>query len=149
MASKGTPTTGLALIAARVYGSLPYTLVAYTNAQGSLGPGSVLADLAQPDQANGYAPIVLPAVGWTFSGGVASYAHPSGANNSGDGLNNPCWYATGAWSADVTGAAMIDPVTGTLQHFVDALDGQGNPAPFTAKVGGKWAIDISNLASSP
>lgn len=144
MSNKGSPSAGLAEIARRVFTGPQYTLVAYTNAQGSLGPTTMLSDLVQPTVANGYAPILLDGV-WSFNGGVASYAHSAGATNSNDGLNHPCWYATGAWSAPATGAAMV--YGNIVQHFVDYTDGSGSLISFIAAAGGKWATDISSLAS--
>lgn len=146
MATKGTTIAGLQEIARRVFSGPAYTLVAYTNSQGSLGPNTALSDLIQPSTVNGYAPILLDGV-WTFTGGVASYAHSAGATNSNDGLNNPTWYASGAWSAPATGAAMV--YGGVVQHFVDYVDGGGNLISFIAAAGGKWAIDISNLVNGP
>jgi len=146
MANKGCPNAGLAEIVRRIFTGPAYTLVAYTNSQGSLGASTILSDLVQPTQANGYAPILLDGV-WSFSGGVASYAHSSGASNSNDGNNWPTWYSTGTWSAPATGAAMV--YGSIVQHFVDYVDGSGNPIQFVASNGGKWAIDISNLVSGP
>lgn len=142
MAKQGTPLSGLALIAQRVFSGPAYSLIAYTNTQDSLGPATALSDLMQPTQTNGYAPIVLDGV-WDFTGGVATYTHSAGASN--DGLGNPSWTASAGWSANVTGVAMI--YGSVVQHFMDLRDGSGNPNVFTAAAGKKLAVVISNLVS--
>lgn len=126
------------------------TLVAYTNTQDSLGNDTVPGDLTQPNQANGYAPITLPKGGWSISGGIATYTQPPGGNFDGDG--NPCWIATGGWSADVTGVALLQ--SGVILHFFDhrypsddPLDPlAGTPATFTAAAGRKLVVDLSTLS---
>src|SRR4051812_49331422 len=119
MARQGTPNGGLDEITERAYvNGGDFTLVAYTNAQDSLGPTSMAADLVQPTQSNGYAPIVLTGT-WSTSGGVLAYVHPAGPNA--DALGNPTWFASGAWSAPVTGVAMI--FGGRIVHFFDHRDG--------------------------
>src|SRR5215470_5109651 len=120
MSNKGTPSAGLQEIARRVFTGPAYSLVAYTNTQGSLGAATVASDLIQPTQANGYAPIVLNGI-WSFTAGIATYVHSGGATD--DGFGNPCWYPTGAWSAPVTGVALI--YNSIVQHFVDYVDATG------------------------
>jgi hypothetical protein len=144
MPNKGTPAEGLAEIARRVFSGPAYSLIAYTNAQGSLGPTTVYANLTQPSQVNGYAPIVLNGT-WSFTAGVAAYTHPAGASN--DGFGNACWYASGAWSGAVTGAALV--YAGIIQHFMDLVDGNGALTTFTAAAGGKLAVSVPSLVSSP
>lgn len=139
-----TPLEGLQLIAKRVFVDGPdYSIVAYTNAQGSLGLSSVYADLVQPASANGYAPIVLDGT-WSPNEGVSTYVHSAGASN--DGFGNPCWYPTAGWGADVTGVAMV--YLGIIQHFLDLRDGSGKLTTFTAAAGKKLATSISEFASS-
>jgi hypothetical protein len=117
------------------------TLIAYTNTQDSLGNSTAPGDLTQPNQANGYAPITLPKAGWTISNGIATYAQPPAANFDADG--NPCWIATGSWSAGVAGAALIQ--NGAVLHFYDHRDGNGDPLTFTAQSGRKFVVDLSAL----
>lgn len=136
----GTPLGGLDEIIERVYSGPDFTLVCYTNTQDSLGPNTVATDLAQPTVGNGYAPIVLTGT-WSFSGGVATYSHPEGAEAASDG--HPCWFPTGTWSAPVTGVAMI---YGTrVVHFYDVRDGDGTPTTFVAAAGKRFAVDMSTL----
>lgn len=142
MARQGTPLGGLDEIIERVYSGPDYTLVCYTNAQDSLGSSTLAADLTQPTEANGYAPILLIGT-WSFSGGVATYAHPEGA--SGDALGNPCWFASGSWSAAVTGVAMV--YGSRVQHFMDLRDVFGAPITFVAAAGKKLAVDMTTLAA--
>lgn len=144
MARQGTPNGGLAEIIERVYVNGPdLTLVAYTNAQDSLGPNTVAADLTQPTVANGYAPIVLPHTGWSQSSGVTSFVQPAGPNA--DALGNPTWFASGAWSAPVTGMAII---YGTrVLHFMDHRDGSGTAATFTAAAGKRLSVDLASLVA--
>lgn len=142
MARQGTPVGGRNLYLQRaLLEGVDCTLVAYTNAQDSLGNGTVPGDLAQPTQTNGYAPITLPKAGWAFANGVATYSQPPGANFDADG--NPAWYPTGAWSADVTGVAILQ--AGVLLHFFDHRDINGDPAVFTAATGRKLVADLSAL----
>lgn len=142
MARSGTPLGGLDEIAERVFSGPAYTLVCYTNTQDSLGPNTVAADLTQPDEANGYAPIVLDGE-WTWENGVTGYTHPEGPNA--DPFGNPCWFPTGTWSAVVTGVAMI--YGERVQHFMDLRDGAGDPATFVAAAGKRFEVDMSTLAA--
>ena len=141
MARQGSPNAGLTLIAQRVFEGPDYTLVAYTNTQDSLGPDTVAADLTQPTQANGYAPILLNGT-WGYSNGVASYTHPAGPNT--DEFGNPTWFPTGTWSATVTGVAIV--FGSTVQHFMDLRDGAGSPVTFVAAAGKRLTVDLVNLA---
>lgn len=143
MARQGTPNGGLNEIAERAYvNGADFTLVAYTNAQDSLGPNSVAADLTQPTQANGYAPIVLTGT-WSVNNGVETYLHPAGPNA--DALGNPTWFASGAWSAPVTGVALI--FGARIVHFSDHRDGAGVAATFTAASGKRLSVDLAALAA--
>jgi len=128
---QGTPNGGLDEIAARTYvNGTDFTLIAYTNAADSLGPLTILADLAQPAVANGYAPIVLDGA-WTTLNGIVTYVHSGGGN--------PTWSASGAWSATVTGVAIIFGTS--VVHFKD------NAVPFVAAAGKKLAIDMATVVS--
>lgn len=130
MAHSGTPYGGLAEIAERVYiNGADLTLVAYTNSPDSLGPDSVAADLVQPTQANGYAPIVLNGT-WSNANGVISYDHPG----------DPTWTASGTWSAPVTGCAII--YGARIMHFRDFNDTGGS---WSASAGRKLAAQIREL----
>lgn len=141
MATQGTPNGGLNEIAERVYvNGADFTLVAYTNAQNSLGANTVAADLTQPTQANGYAPIVLNGT-WSVTNGVLSYAHPAGPNT--DSLGNPGWFPSGVWSAPVTGVALISG--SRVMHFFDHRDGNGVAASFTAAAGKRFVVDLATL----
>ncbi len=132
MARSGTPDGGLDEIGERVYvNGADFTLVAYTNTPNSLGNSTMVADLVQPTVANGYAPIALNGT-WTTVEGLVEYDHGT--------PDNPTWTATGAWSAPVTGAAII---TGTrVVHFRDYNDAGGS---WVAANGRKLAVDITNL----
>lgn len=143
MAREGTPNGGLDEITTRVYiDGADLTLVAYTNTQDSLDSGTVAADLTQPTQANGYAPITLNGT-WATNNGVVTYTHPAGPNT--DAQGNPAWYPTGTWSATVTGVAMI---FGTkVVHFMDVRDGNGDPSTWVAAAGKLFPVDVSTLAS--
>ena len=141
MARQGTPFGGLNEIAERAYvNGADFTLIAYTNAQDSLGPNTVAADLTQPTTSNGYAPIVLNGT-WSVSNGVLSYAHPAGPNT--DSLGNPGWFPSGAWSAGVTGIAIISG--SRVMHFHDYRDGAGTPKTFTAAAGKRLVVDLATL----
>ncbi len=129
MATEGTPFQGLDYAAARVYGA-HLSLVAYTNAAGSLGDASVYADLVQPT-GGGYAPITLDGT-WSFSNGTVSYVK-SGAD--------PRWTATGAWSNTVRGVAMVDIAQQKLLHFRD------NGTAFVAANLKVLEVDITTLVS--
>jgi hypothetical protein len=143
VARQGTPNGGLNEIAERAYvNGADFTLVAYTNTQDSLGPNTVAADLTQPNQTNGYAPIVLNGT-WSVSNGVLTYQHPAGPNT--DTLGNPGWFPTGAWSADVTGVALISG--SRVMHFHDHRDGNGDPKTFTAANGRRLTVDLSTLVA--
>lgn len=134
MAKKGTPRGGLSEIAKRVFIDGPdYTLVAYTNAPNSLGPDSVAADLVQPTEANGYAPITLNGT-WNEVNGVVEYDH-------GGGNTHPEWTASGTWSAPVTGVAIV---YGTrIQHFMD-YDQVGSGS-WIAAAGRKLRVRIADV----
>lgn len=143
MARQGTPNGGLDEITERAYvNGADFTLVAYTNAQDSLGASSVAADLTQPTSVNGYAPIVLSGT-WSTSGGVLTYTHPAGPNA--DVLGNPSWFPTGAWSAGVTGVALI--YGSRIVHFMDHRDAVGSPLTFVAAAGKRFTVDISSLVA--
>lgn len=143
MARQGTPNGGLAEITERVYvNGADFTLVAYTNTQDSLGANTVAADLTQPTSANGYAPITLNGT-WSTNNGVVTYTHPAGPNA--DALGNPTWFATGAWSAVVTGAALI--FGSRVLHFMDHRDSAGNPLTFTAAAGKRFSVDLAALVA--
>ncbi len=132
MARSGTPKGGLDEIAERVYvAGADLTLVAYTNTPDSLGPDSVAADLVQPTSANGYAPITLNGT-WSAVDGIVTYDHGT--------PDNPTWTATGTWSANVTGVAMI--YGAILMHFRDYNDSGGS---WVAADGRKLAVDVTNL----
>lgn len=140
---QGTPIGGLAEITERVYvNGADFSLVAYTNAQDSLGPNTVAADLVQPSSANGYAPIVLNGT-WVTSNGNVTYTHPAGPNA--DALGNPTWFATGAWSAAVTGVAII--MGSRVVHFMDHRDGAGSPISFTAAASKRFTVDLATLVA--
>lgn len=143
MARQGTPNGGLVEITERVYvNGADLTLVAYTNAQDSLGPNTVAADLTQPTSSNGYAPIVLSG-DWVSNNGIVTYTHPVGPNA--DALGDPAWFPTGAWSAPVTGIAIV--IGTRVLHFMDHRDGAGLPITFTAAAGKRLKVDISTLVA--
>jgi len=129
MAVSGTPKGGLDDIAELAYVNGPdLTLVCYTNTANSLGPDTAVADLVQPTQTNGYAPILLDGT-WSTLDGVATYVHSVGTH--------PRWTATGTWSATVTGVAMI---RGTrVRHFKD------NAVPFVAAAAKVLEVNVSTL----
>lgn len=127
MATQGTPNSGLDDIASLAYVSGALTLVCYTNAADSLGPSTVAADLNQPTEQAGYAPIVLNGT-WTSVNGVVTYLHSTGVN--------PRWVAQGAWSAVVTGVAIIRG--STCRHFKDI-------SPFTAAAGKPLEVDLNSV----
>lgn len=128
MATQGTPNGGLDDIAGLAYVSSALTLVAYTNAGNSLGPATVAADLNQPTSTAGYAPIVLDGT-WTAVNGVVTYLHSTGVN--------PRWVALGAWSAPVTGVAIIRGTT--CRHFKDLS------SIFTAAAGKPLEVDLNSV----
>ena len=128
MASQGTPLAGLDNISSLAYVSGALTLIAYTNVAGGFGPNTVLADITQPASTNGYAPIVLDGT-WTSVGGVTTYVHST--------PTHPKWTATGAWSANVTGAAIIHG--STLRHFKDF------DTAFIAAAGRKLEVDLNSV----
>lgn len=143
MARQGTPNGGLAEITERVYvNGADLTLVAYANAQDSLGPNTVAADLVQPTVAAGYAPITLNGV-WATDNGVVTYTHPAGP--SADAVGNPTWFASGAWSAPVTGVAVI--FGSRVVHFMDHRDGGGSAISFTAAAGKRLTVDLSTFVA--
>jgi hypothetical protein len=142
VAREGTPNDGLDWITERIYFGSNLVLVAYTNAQESLGSETVAADLTQPTQANGYAPITLDG-DWATDNGVVTYTHPPGADA--DELGNPAWFPTGAWSAPVTGVALVEGAR--VVHFMDHRDGDSNPTTWVAASGKVFPVDISTLAS--
>jgi len=131
MAHKGTPNAGLVEIGERVYvNGADLTLVAYTNSPDSLGAATVAADLVQPAEANGYAPILLDGTWSVDSNGIVTYL---------DGGLSPGWTASGTWSAPVTGVAII---TGTrVLHFRD-LDDAGSS--WVAEDGRKLVVNITD-----
>lgn len=144
MPRQGTPLAGLTEIGKRVYvDGAALTLVCYTNTQDSLGPDTVASDLTQPDEDNGYAPIVLDGT-WVTTDGVCRYTHPAGADA--DGAGNPIFLATDTWSAVVTGVAMI--YGSAVLHFMDLRDGEGTPTTFTAAAGNGFKVDINNLTAT-
>lgn len=128
MASQGSPLAGLDDIASLAYVSGQLTLVAYTNVADSLGPDTVAADLSQPSSNNGYAPIVLDGT-WSSSGGVVTYLHST--------PTNPVWTATGTWTANVTGVAIIRG--STVRHFKDLS------SAFIADAGKKLEVDLNSV----
>lgn len=132
MATSGTVHEGLDFIVAdRVYISgSNFTLVAYANAGDSLSDESTYSDLILPQEANGYAPIVLDGT-WGSMDGIVTYTH--------SGPDNPTWTATGAWNATITGVAVIEGTFFQLLHFKD-LD-----VPFTASANRKLAIDLNTV----
>jgi len=131
MSRAGTPFGGLDEIAKRIYiDGADFDLVLYTNTPNSLGDSTVTADLVQPT-GPGYAPITLNGV-WSRLNGLVTYDHGT--------PDNPMWTAGGAWSAPVTGAAMISGAT--VVHFKDYNDAGGN---WVAANGKKLAVDITNL----
>ena len=132
MAHKGTPNGGLVEIGERVYvNGADLTLVAYTNSPDSLGAATVAADLVQPAEANGYAPILLDGTWSVDSNGIVTYLHAGGLS--------PTWSATGTWSAPVTGAAII--IGARVLHFRDLDDAGGN---WQAQAGRKLAVNITD-----
>lgn len=144
MARQGTPFEGLAEITRRTYTLAPaLTLIGYTNAQDSLGNETIAAQLVQPTQENGYAPIVLNGT-WTHVNGVVTYEHPPGPNT--DDFGNPAWFPSGSWSAPVTGVALIHN-NNVLVHYFDVRDGGGNPTPWIAAAGKRFVIDIAQVLS--
>lgn len=142
MARQGTPFGGLDEIIERVYSGPAFSLVCYTNTQDSLGSNTVSDDLTQPDQANGYAPIVLDG-DYSFENGVVTYLHPEGPEAAANG--HPCWFPTGTWSATVTGVAMI--YGARVVHYMDLRDGDGNPSAFVAAAGKRLEIDMASLVA--
>ncbi len=129
MATSGTPKGGLNDIADLAYISGPdLTLVCYTNTANSLGADTVAADLVQPTQANGYAPIVLDGT-WSSTDGVLTYTHSVGTH--------PRWTATSTWSGTVTGVAMIRG--SMVRHFRD------NATAFVAAAAKVLEVNISTL----
>ena len=133
MARKGTPNGGLAELGERAYvNGADFTLVAYTNTPNSLGPTTVAADLVQPTEANGYAPIVLNGTWAVDATGIVTYDHGGGTN--------PTWTATGTWSAPVTGAALL--YGSRVVHFRD-FDDIGST--WSAADGRKLAVAIVDL----
>lgn len=130
MATKGTPLAGLDDIAGLAYVSGALTLIGYTNTPDSLGPNTVTADLTQPTSSNGYAPILLDGT-WSSTGGILTYVHST--------PTNPGWVATGAWSANVTGVAIIRGAV--CRHFKDCT------SAFVAAAGKKLEVDLSTVAN--
>jgi hypothetical protein len=143
VATQGTPNAGLDEIIRRAYiNGAAFTLVAYTNAQNSLGANTLAADLTQPTSSNGYAPIVLNGV-WSTNAGVLAYVHPAGP--AADALGNPTWFASGAWSAPVIGIALI--YSTYVIHFMDHRDGAGSPTTFVAAAGKRLTVDLQALVA--
>lgn len=144
MAREGTPAGGRNFYIQRaLIDGADLTLVAYTNAPDSLGDTTVAADLVQPAQTNGYAPIVLNGT-WSKSNGIATYQHPAGPDA--DASGNPCWFPTAAWSAPVTGVALISGAD--VVHFYDYRDGAGTPISFTAAAGKRLPVDLATIFGS-
>lgn len=134
MARRGTPKGGLDEIAERVYvNGADLTLVCYTNAANSLGPDTVAADLAQPTESAGYAPITLDGT-WSSQDGIVTYEH------NGPSDPDPVWTASGAWSEPVTGVALI---TGTrVVHFKDYRE---DGTQWVASAGRKLRVSLAEL----
>jgi hypothetical protein len=128
VASQGTPNSGLDDIADLAYVSGALTLIAYTNTADSLGPSTVASDLNQPTQTNGYAPIVLDGT-WSSTDGIVTYTHST--------PTTPFWLALGAWSAPVTGAAIIRG--SACRHFKDFA------SAFSAAAGKKLEVDLNSV----
>jgi len=129
MATSGTPNAGLDEIALRTYiNGTDMTLVAYTNTADSLGAATLVSNLVQPTEANGYAPIVMDGT-WSSTDGVVTYTHSTSTH--------PGWTATDTWSATVTGTALI--FGATVVHFKDVL------VPFVAASGKTLIIDMTTL----
>lgn len=140
MATSGTPNGGLDEIGESAYKNHPaYALVAYTNARDSLGPNTLATNLLQPLVQNGYAPIALSGP-WTSVNGDVSYTHP--VVNPRTGHAFPFWLASGAWSAAVTGIAMV--YGARVIHFAD-LTVLGVPQDFVP-VNGSWLeVDLLTI----
>jgi hypothetical protein len=127
MATQGTPNDGLDDIASLSYVSGALTLVAYVNTANSLGASTVTADLVQPT-GSGYAPIVLDGT-WSTADGIVTYLHSTPPNAG--------WLALGAWSAPVTGLAIIRGAA--VRHFKDCA------TAFTAAAGKKLEADVNSV----
>lgn len=125
---QGTTWRGLDDIALEAFVSGELTLVAYTNTAGSLGLYTVAADLTQPAVSNGYAPIVLNGT-WLSVNGIVNYDHPG----------KPGWLASGAWSATVTGVALVKGVI--VRAYFDLA------IPFIAGLNSKLEADLLALFS--
>ncbi len=133
MARKGTPNGGLQEIAERTYiQGADFTLVAYTNSPNSLGPDTEAADLVQPTEANGYAPILLNGAWSVSENGIVTYDHGT--------PDNPTWTATGTWSAPVTGVAIIG--ADRCIHFRDFNDAGDS---WIAAAGRKLSVQIQEI----
>jgi hypothetical protein len=128
VATQGTPNDGLDDLATLAYVSGALTLIAYTNTPDSLGPTSVFADLNQPVETAGYAPITLDGT-WTAVDGVVTYLHST--------PTNPFWLALGSWSAPVTGVAICRG--SVLRHFKDL------GSAFSAAAGKKLEVDLNSV----
>src|SRR6185369_14928944 len=124
MATQGSPLAGLDDIASLAYVSGALTLVAYSNPANSLGSSTVAADISQPSSSNGYAPIVLNGT-WSSSGGILTYVHST--------PTNPGWIATGTWTANVNGVAIVRG--SIVRHFKDLS------SAFVAAAGKKLEVD--------
>jgi hypothetical protein len=135
MATSGTPNGGLDEIGRSAYvNHADLTLVAYTNARDSLGPASAASNLVQPAVQNAYAPIVLDGT-WTSVNGDLTYQH-STVNIR--GTQHPGWTATGAWSAPVTGVALV--YGSILMHFYDLTS-----ADFVPVNGSFLDVDLATI----
>ena len=110
-----------------------YTLVAYTNAVGSLTATSVAADVSVVTTSNGYAPITLTPANWSVSStGVATY--PTAGT---------IWTATGSWSGTVNGVAII--YSTKLIAYQDFTGVAPIPGPWVASNARKLQVDLNTL----
>lgn len=128
-----TPNGGLNQICDAAYRNHPaMTLVAYTNAVGTLGPTSVASDLSVVVTSNGYAPITLTPANWSAAvNGVTQYT------------STPVWTATGSWSGTVNGVAII--YNGQIRHFQDFTGVGSIPPPWVASNARRLSVDINQI----
>jgi hypothetical protein len=130
--SSGTTNGGLTELGAAGYTNhAAYTLVAYTNAVGTLSASSVAADLSVIVTSNGYAPITLTAANWTSAAGVVTY------------LPSPVWTATGSWSGTVNGVAII--YGAILMHWWDFDGVAPNIGPWVASNARKLQPNLTTV----
>lgn len=141
MATAGTPNGGLDEILESAYPNHPaYGLICYINARNSLGQTTLVTNLVQPSNVNGYAPLVLTPSGWHAVSGDATYIHPTLNPRTGHAF--PFWLASGPWSAPVTGVAQI--YGSRVIHFTD-LYVLGVPQDFVP-VNGSWLeVDMATI----